>query len=117
MNCFRVCRPGSSVAFGETVVWDAASPAGMSKFPEAIEVVIHLAQSRSYRHFPADSREMFDVNVGMTMSLLQWAAAQSKRQAVLPGVVRRGVRAIHRFAAGGGRPGSARIFGRKQACF
>jgi nucleoside-diphosphate-sugar epimerase len=76
-DLFSVCRPGSSVAFGETVVWDAASPAGMSKFPDAIEVVIHLAQSRSYRHFPADSREMFDVNVGMTMALLRWAAAQS----------------------------------------
>jgi nucleoside-diphosphate-sugar epimerase len=76
-DLFSVCRPGSSVAFGETVVWDAASPAGMSKFPAAIEVVIHLAQSRSYRHFPADSREMFDVNVGMTMALLRWAAAQS----------------------------------------
>jgi nucleoside-diphosphate-sugar epimerase len=74
---FSVCRPGSSVAFGETVVWDATSPAGMSKFPEAIEIVIHLAQSRSYRHFPVDSREMFDVNVGMTMALLGWAAAQS----------------------------------------
>jgi UDP-glucose 4-epimerase len=74
---FSLCRPGSSVAFGETVVWDARSPAGMSKLPESIEVVIHLAQSRSYRKFPADSREMFDVNVGMTMALLQWAAAQS----------------------------------------
>jgi nucleoside-diphosphate-sugar epimerase len=71
---FCVCRPGSSVAFGEAVVWDATSPAGMSKLPEAIEVVIHLAQSRSYRRFPVDCREMFDVNVGMTMALLQWAA-------------------------------------------
>jgi UDP-glucose 4-epimerase len=74
---FSVRRPESSIAFGETVVWDGTSPAGMSKFPKAIEVVIHLAQSRSYRHFPTDAREMFDVNVGMTMALLQWAAAQS----------------------------------------
>jgi nucleoside-diphosphate-sugar epimerase len=77
---FCVCRPGSSASFGETVVWDAASPAGMSKFPEAIEAVIHLAQSRSYRNFPGDSREMFDVNVGMTMSLLQWAARSKVKQ-------------------------------------
>jgi nucleoside-diphosphate-sugar epimerase len=73
---FSVCRPGSSAPFGETVAWDVASPAGMSKFPEAIQAVVHLAQSRSYRNFPADSREMFGVNVGMTMALLQWAAAQ-----------------------------------------
>jgi nucleoside-diphosphate-sugar epimerase len=77
---FCVCRPGSSASFGETVVWDAASPAGMSKFPEAIEAVIHLAQSRSYRNFPGDSREMFDVNVGMTMSILQWAARSKVKQ-------------------------------------
>jgi nucleoside-diphosphate-sugar epimerase len=70
---FCVCRPGSSVGFGETVIWNAESPVG-GDFPESIEVVIHLAQSRRYRHFPVDSREMFDVNVGMTMSLLQWAA-------------------------------------------
>jgi nucleoside-diphosphate-sugar epimerase len=77
---FSVCRPGSSVAFGETVVWDAGSLAETSTFPEAIDVVIHLAQSRSYRNFPADSREMFNVNIGMTMSLLQWAAQSTVKQ-------------------------------------
>lgn len=77
---FCVCRPGSSVAFGEAAVWDAANPAGMSEFPEGIEIVIHLAQSRSYRHFSTDCREMFNVNVGMTMSLLQWAALSNVRQ-------------------------------------
>jgi nucleoside-diphosphate-sugar epimerase len=76
---FCVCRPGSSVGFGETVVWKAESPVGR-EFPGSIEVVIHLAQSRRYRHFPADSREMFDVNVGMTMSLLQWAAQSKVKQ-------------------------------------
>jgi nucleoside-diphosphate-sugar epimerase len=76
---FCVCRPGSSVGFGETVVWNAESPIG-GDFPESIEVVIHLAQSRRYRHFPVDSREMFDVNVGMTMSLLQWAAQSKVKQ-------------------------------------
>jgi nucleoside-diphosphate-sugar epimerase len=77
---FCVCRPGSSASFGETVVWNAASPTETSKFPEAVEVVIHLAQSRSYRQFPADSREMFDINVGVTMSLLQWAARSGVKQ-------------------------------------
>ena len=76
---FCVCRPGSSAGFGETVVWNAESPVGR-EFPGSIEVVIHLAQSRRYRHFPVDSREMFDVNVGMTMSLLQWAAQSKVKQ-------------------------------------
>jgi nucleoside-diphosphate-sugar epimerase len=77
---FCVGRPGSPAAFGETVAWDAENPVGTPKFPEAIDVVIHLAQSRRYRNFPADSREMFDVNVGMTMSLLQWAAESKVKQ-------------------------------------
>jgi nucleoside-diphosphate-sugar epimerase len=76
---FCVCRPGSSVGFGETVIWNAESPVG-EDLPESIEVVIHLAQSRRYRHFPVDSREMFDVNVGMTMALLQWAAQSKVKQ-------------------------------------
>lgn len=75
---FCVCRPGATIGFGERVVWDVA--AGTSKFPERIEAVIHLAQSRSYRHFPSDSREMFDINVGMTMSLLQWSAELKVKQ-------------------------------------
>jgi nucleoside-diphosphate-sugar epimerase len=77
---FFTCRPGSSIAFGETVVWNAESAVATSKFPESVEAVIHLAQSRRYRHFPADAREMFDVNIGMTMSLLQWAAQSSVKQ-------------------------------------
>ncbi len=77
---FCVCRTGSSASFGETVIWDAESPLGTSKLPAAVDAVIHLAQSRSYRDFPADSREMFDVNIGMTMSLLQWAARSGVKQ-------------------------------------
>jgi UDP-glucose 4-epimerase len=77
---FCVCRPGSLASFGETVVWDAQSPFGTSKLPAAVDAVIHLAQSRSYRDFPANSREMFDVNVSMTMSLLEWAARSGVKQ-------------------------------------
>ncbi|WP_223969187.1 NAD(P)-dependent oxidoreductase [Bradyrhizobium sp. RD5-C2] len=71
---FCVCRPGTSVAFGTKVVWDGAASIEASSFPKTIDAVVHAAQSRRYRDFPADSREMFDVNVGMTMRLLDWAA-------------------------------------------
>ncbi|WP_448212475.1 NAD-dependent epimerase/dehydratase family protein [Bradyrhizobium sp. WCU1] len=71
---FCVCRPGTSVAFGTAVVWDGATAIEDSSFPKMIDVVVHAAQSRRYRNFPADSREMFDVNVNMTMRLLDWAA-------------------------------------------
>jgi nucleoside-diphosphate-sugar epimerase len=77
---FCVCRKGSSVSFGETVVWGDESLFGTSKLPAAVDAVIHLAQSRSYRDFPGDSREMFDVNIGMTISLLQWAARSGVEQ-------------------------------------
>lgn len=71
---FCVCRPDTSVAFGTRVVWNGENRSEVSHFPEVVDVVIHLAQSRNYRQFLADSREMFDVNVAMTMSLLEWAA-------------------------------------------
>jgi nucleoside-diphosphate-sugar epimerase len=48
--------------------------------PEKVDAVVHLAQSRSYRLFPADSREMFAVNVAMTMFLLEWAAQSEVKQ-------------------------------------
>ena len=78
---FCACRrPETPVAFGSRVAWDGEKSIESGAFPTAVDVVIHLAQSRSYRHFPADSREMFAVNVSMTMQLLEWAARSGVRQ-------------------------------------
>jgi UDP-glucose 4-epimerase len=77
---FSVCRPESLVSFGTRVVWDGADPFATPNFPHAADAVVHLAQSRNYRRFPADSCEMFGVNVGMTMSLLEWAARSGVKQ-------------------------------------
>jgi nucleoside-diphosphate-sugar epimerase len=77
---FCVCRPETSVAFGKKVAWDGAKPIELPKFPKTVDAVIHLAQSRSYRLFPADSDEMFAVNVAMTMFLLEWAAQARVKQ-------------------------------------
>ncbi|WP_050630212.1 NAD-dependent epimerase/dehydratase family protein [Bradyrhizobium viridifuturi] len=71
---FCVCRPETSIAFGTKVAWDGTTPIEQASFPRTIDIVVHAAQSRRYRSFPADSREMFDVNVNMTMRLLDWAA-------------------------------------------
>ncbi|MBP2434216.1 nucleoside-diphosphate-sugar epimerase [Bradyrhizobium elkanii] len=54
--------------------WNGTTSIEVSNFPETIDAVVHAAQSRRYRNFPADSHEMFGVNVGMTMGLLNWAA-------------------------------------------
>jgi nucleoside-diphosphate-sugar epimerase len=71
---FCVCRPDTSVAFGTKVIWDGAEPIESAEFPETVDAIVHAAQSRRYRNFPADARETFDVNVGMTIRLLEWAA-------------------------------------------
>ena len=77
---FSVCRPETQVPFGTGVVWDGGNPFGTRDFPRTADAVVHLAQSRSYRRFPADSGEMFAVNVAMTMSLLEWAARSGVKQ-------------------------------------
>lgn len=43
-------------------------------FPDGIEAVVHLAQSRSYREFPDDCGEMFRVNVLGTQEILNASA-------------------------------------------
>jgi nucleoside-diphosphate-sugar epimerase len=75
-----VCRPETPVTFGKKVTWDGTKPIPLPKFPETVDAVIHLAQSRSFRLFPEDSGEMFAVNVAMTMFLLEWAAQARVKQ-------------------------------------
>ena len=65
---------------GRRSLWDGTEPITSGNFPDAADAVIHLAQSRSYRRFPADSGEMFTVNVAMTMLLLEWAARSGVKQ-------------------------------------
>jgi nucleoside-diphosphate-sugar epimerase len=55
-------------------VWDLAKERPASATIPDCEAVVHLAQSRSYRHFPGDARAIFDVNVAGTQRLLEWAA-------------------------------------------
>lgn len=38
-----------------------------------VDAIVHLAQSRRYREFPAAARDIYDVNVGGTMALLEFA--------------------------------------------
>lgn len=73
-DVYSTCRPGSTVGFGKAVEWDVTRRISAEKFPGDVDAVIHLAQARHYRSFPSDAREGFDVNIGMTFSLLEWAA-------------------------------------------
>ena len=45
----------------------------ISKLPEQMDAVIHLAQSDQYRNFPDGAADMFKVNVAAPAVLLNWA--------------------------------------------
>jgi UDP-glucose 4-epimerase len=56
------------------VAADLADPNWTSKaFPEHVDVVIHLAQSRRFRDFPDGAGDVFGVNVHTTAQLLNYA--------------------------------------------
>jgi nucleoside-diphosphate-sugar epimerase len=54
--------------------FDFADHGWEARLPERdVDVVVHLAQSRRYREFPASAQDMFRVNVAGTAALLEWA--------------------------------------------
>jgi UDP-glucose 4-epimerase len=59
---------------GVTDVGGDLGAGGASNLPAGIDAVIHLAQSRAHRVFPADAAEMFRVNVAGTQAMLDAAA-------------------------------------------
>ena len=52
---------------------DLAKDWSTDAFPDRVEAVIHLAQSQHYREFPAQSDDLFRVNVSSTYCLLDYA--------------------------------------------
>lgn len=66
-------RPSESWAVG--VHWiehDLAEPLDYSRFPDRVDVIIHLAQSRLYKQFPEGSKDIFNVNIHSTFELLEY---------------------------------------------
>lgn len=58
---------------------DLTCPLNSEGFPEKVDAVIHLAQSRHYREFPDWAGDIFGVNVHGTFRLLEYARrAQAK---------------------------------------
>ncbi len=45
----------------------------MQKLPSRVDTIVHLAQAREYRDFPASAVDIFDVNLGATARLLDYA--------------------------------------------
>ena len=54
-----------------------------STLPGQMDAVIHLAQSRNYRDFPAHALETFLVNTASTARLLDYACQKGARRFVL----------------------------------
>jgi nucleoside-diphosphate-sugar epimerase len=71
---YALARPGSTVPDGvELLEQDLTAP--LDGLPEAIDSVVHLAQSRRYREFPEGAADVFEVNANATVRLLDWARA------------------------------------------
>lgn len=60
---------------GTVIPCDLAKNLDVSRLPETIDAVIHLAQPKDYRAFPERSDEIVGINVSATISLAKYAIA------------------------------------------
>lgn len=63
------------------IVHDLSEPFG-STLPAGVETIVHLAQSPHYRDFPERADDVFNVNVGSTQRLLDWATRNGVKRFV-----------------------------------
>lgn len=54
------------------IAQDLAGPLQTSRLPESVDAIIHLAQSRHFRKFPEQARDIFAVNTAATSQLLEY---------------------------------------------
>jgi UDP-glucose 4-epimerase len=69
-------RSGRPQGFPENAVWiehDLSLPGLPETMPSAIDVVVHLAQSRRFRDFPDGASDVFGINVRSMFDLALWA--------------------------------------------
>jgi UDP-glucose 4-epimerase len=66
-------RAGPPLERVEWIEHDLTQPFDPAKLPARIDAVVHLAQSRRFREFPAGAADVFAVNTGATLSLLEYA--------------------------------------------
>jgi nucleoside-diphosphate-sugar epimerase len=62
---------------------DLAGPWRADALPPRIDAVVHLAQSEHFREFPEQAAEIFSVNAGATVRLLDYARRAGARTFVL----------------------------------
>jgi nucleoside-diphosphate-sugar epimerase len=62
----------------EWITQDLAAPLSRG-LPQKIDVVLHLAQSRRYREFPAGAADVFEINAAATVRLLDYCRSAGGR--------------------------------------
>ncbi len=62
---------------------DLAKSDELDQLPKEIDAVIHLAQSARFREFPDEAADIFNVNVGSTARLLEYARRSRARAFIL----------------------------------
>lgn len=55
------------------IAQDLTQHLDQSKLPSQVDVVVHLAQSQHFREFPEQAKDIYDVNLHSTFSLLEYA--------------------------------------------
>ena len=73
---FALIRPKTQRENFVGVKWlehDLSQPLDQARFPDRVDAIIHLAQSRRYREFPEGGKDIFDVNIRSTFQLLEYA--------------------------------------------
>lgn len=67
----------------QSIACDLCKSIDLSKLPDKIDSVVHLAQSRRYREFPDGADDMFAVNILGTYNLLEYARKAGAKNFVL----------------------------------
>jgi UDP-glucose 4-epimerase len=71
----RQTRPPVTAPNVTWITTDLAKPLDLAQLPDAVDAVVHLAQSKRYREFPDGAEDVFAVNLQSTFQLLEYARA------------------------------------------
>lgn len=75
-DLFGLVRPKPGGERPPGVRWlehDLSQPMDQARLPGRLDAIIHLAQSRHYREFPEQAKDIFNVNIHGTFQLLEYA--------------------------------------------
>src|SRR5688572_18391351 len=65
------------------IAQNLAGPIDPSRLPASVDAIIHLAQSRHFRKFPEQARDIFAVNTAATAQLLEYGRQAKVRTFLL----------------------------------